>query len=79
MKVATSLSLNNKNLDFINAISKETKKTKSVFVDNLIDSYRKFWLKKEMQEGFKAQTQEDVDFAELCFDDYLKIIKDSEK
>jgi len=78
MKTATSLSLNNKNVNFLNKISKQTKRTKSDFVDGLIDSYRKFYLKKEIQEGFKAQTQEDVDFAELGFGDYLKIIENAE-
>lgn len=74
-KNAISMTIKQNNLKFIEKISKQSKKSKSEIVDNILNTYRKYKLKKEIEEGFKNQTKEDLMDAMSDFQDYLNIIE----
>ncbi len=76
LKSAVSVTLRQNNLQFIDKISKQKKKSKSEIVDCILDMYRKFMLKKDIMAGFKEQTKEDAAEAMSDFGDYLKIVKE---
>ncbi len=73
-KNAISMTLKQNNLKFVEQVAKQEKKSKSEIVDNILNAYRKYKLKKDIIEGFKSQTKEDVIDVMSDFDDYLSII-----
>ncbi len=73
-KNAISMTLKQNNLKFVEQVAKQEKKSKSEIVDNILNAYRKYKLKKDIIEGFKSQTKEEVIDVMSDFDDYLSII-----
>lgn len=73
-KNAISMTLKQNNLKFIEQIAKQEKKSKSEIVDNILNAYRKYKLKKAIITGFKSQTKEDVLDVMSDFEDYLSIV-----
>ncbi len=65
----TSFAVTSKNRIFL-----ERAKNKSEFINNALDAYRKYILARDMRAGFQLQDDEDIEFANMGFDDYLKII-----
>ena len=74
-KKAISLTINKANWQFIEGISQKEKRTKSEIIDYVLDLYRKYQLKSQIQRGFKSQTKEDTTEAMSDFSDYLAIIE----
>ena len=75
VKNAVSVTLNQNNLQFVEKIAKQEKKSKSEIVDRVLSMYRKFKLKKDVIAGFKSQTKADVQDAMSDFNNYLSIIE----
>jgi len=51
---------------------------KNSFVTNsIMGAYQRYYLKKEISDGFKAQTDDDIKEAILGFDGYLELIEKS--
>jgi len=75
--MTTSLVLTEPNARFVKSEAKNKEITKTRIINHALDMYRKYQLKKELIEGFSAQTDEDVAEAMENFDDYLRIV-DSE-
>lgn len=75
--MTTSLILSEPNAQFVSLEAKKTATTKTRIINQALDLYRKYQLKKDMVEYFKNQTDEDVAEAMENFDDYLRIV-DSE-
>jgi len=76
--MTTSLILTDSNARFVDLEAKNKAMTKTRIINHAIDLYRKYKLKKDMIEGFKSQTAEDVAEAMSDFEDYLRIV-DSEE
>ncbi|MEA3304515.1 MAG: hypothetical protein U9Q15_02015 [Patescibacteria group bacterium] len=62
------------NFQFLNSYTQKTKQKKSEVLNQALDLYRKEKLRRDLQEQFSAQTQEDLDLANAGLDDYLCII-----
>jgi len=77
VKNAVSVTLDQNNLQFVEKIAKQEKKSKSEIVDYILSVYRKFRLKKEVIAGFKSQTKTDVKDAMSDFNDYLNIVENN--
>lgn len=75
--MTTSLVLTEPNARFVKAEAKNRAMTKTRIINQALDLYRKYQLKKEMVEYFENQTDADVAEAMENFDDYLRIV-DSE-
>ena len=73
-KTAISITINQSNDLFLKSLTENIKTSKSEIINNIIDQYRKFRLKKELIQGFKSHTAEDVQDAMVDFDDYLENI-----
>ncbi|OGJ51937.1 hypothetical protein A2335_00385 [Candidatus Peregrinibacteria bacterium RIFOXYB2_FULL_32_7] len=69
----TSCSINYRNYEFLKVYP-----NKSKVINEALEAYRKYVLKKQMQEGFAAQDEEDLELANSDFNDYLSIIEASE-
>jgi type I site-specific restriction-modification system R (restriction) subunit len=74
-KTAVSITISRENIKFIEKTSQEDKKAKSEIIDEILNAYRKFRLKKSIAAGFKEQTKEDVKEAMLGFNGYLNLIE----
>ena len=77
-KTAMSITIAKHNLGFLEKIVKNNFTSKSEFIDSLINKYRKYYIKKEMIEGFQSQTKEDLEETMSDFGDYLGIIERGE-
>ena len=75
MKTAVSVTLNQTNLQFVEKIAKEEKKSKSEIIDYALKAYRKFRLRNDIIAGFKNQTEEDVSDTMSDFRDYLNLVE----
>lgn len=75
--MTTSLVLTEPNARFVQSEVRRGEITKTRIINQALDMYRKYRLKKEMVEYFENQTAEDVAEAMENFDDYLRIV-DSE-
>lgn len=53
-------------------------KNMSAFLNEVLSMWKKYALWKKIQEGFGAQDEDDLVMAEEGFDDYLRIIEQSE-
>ncbi|MFC1613461.1 hypothetical protein ACFL23_03970 [Patescibacteria group bacterium] len=73
-KNAISMTIRQTNLKFVEKIAKQKKISRSEMVDNLLNIYRKYKLKKDIVAGFKSQTKEDAIDSMSDFGDYLDII-----
>jgi metal-responsive CopG/Arc/MetJ family transcriptional regulator len=62
-----SITINKDNFDFLEQISKVKKKNRSELIDKILSEYRKYLLKKEIEAGFSAQDQEDLELANSNF------------
>ena len=74
-KTAVSLTLNKHNLQFIEKVAKEEKKSKSEVIDYALKTYRKFRLRSDIIAGFKKQTENDTLDAMSDFEGYLKLVE----
>ncbi len=74
MKTATSVTIEQDTLQFIDKIAKKQSRTKSDIIDSVLNQYRKFLLKKELIEGAMSQTKEDVNEVMSDFGDYLTML-----
>ena len=74
----TSIILNANNQAFVTQQSKQNAITKTKIINQALDLYRKYTLKKDLVKGFSQQTNEDVTEAMSDFEDYLKIIESNE-
>jgi len=63
-----------KNFSFLENETKNKKITKTQIINDSLDLYRKYKLKKEIQKGFQNQDKKDIDLAMSDFDDYCSII-----
>lgn len=70
-KTALSVTIQNHNLGFLEKLVKEKSTTKSGMIDAMLDWWRKYYLKKDLIECFKNQTEEDVEEAMADLDEYL--------
>ena len=75
--MTTSLVLTESNAQFVMSEARRKSMTKTRIINQALDLYRKYQLKKDLVEYFKSQTAEDVAEAMENFDDYLRIV-DSE-
>jgi|AntRauTorcE11897_2_1112592.scaffolds.fasta_scaffold35048_3 metal-responsive CopG/Arc/MetJ family transcriptional regulator len=73
-----SITIDKNNFDFIENISKTKKKNRSEVIDKILSEYRKYLLKKEVEAGFSAQNQEDLELANSDFSNYLTLIEKNE-
>jgi metal-responsive CopG/Arc/MetJ family transcriptional regulator len=73
-----SITIDKNNFDFIENISKTKKKNRSEVIDKILSKYRKYLLKKEVEAGFSAQNQEDLELANSDFSNYLTLIEKNE-
>ena len=73
-KALISLRLKNENVEFIRSISSNLKISHSSLVDEALDNYRKYVLRKELREGFSEQDDQDIKDSMSDFQDYLSII-----
>ncbi len=73
-KIPLSVRIRFVNAQFIKKLSEISKTPVSQIADEAINLYRKFKLKKELQEGFSSQTEEDRKEAMSDFNDYLSIV-----
>jgi len=78
-KKALSINLFSNNFRFLSKESQKNKVTKTDIVNLALDMYRKYKLKKEIQEGFKSQKQEDLELAMSDFDDYFDFVRNAER
>ncbi len=74
MKMATSITIDSENLEFIKSIAKKEHTTRSEVIDTLLNKYRQFRLKRDISNGFKSQTCNDLGDAMSDFRDYLDIV-----
>lgn len=75
--MVTSLILTEPNAQFVSSEARRNSLTKTHIINQALDLYRKYQLKKDLVEGFSSQTKEDVAEAMSDFEDYLRIV-DSE-
>ena len=75
--MTTSLVLTESNAQFVMSEARRNAMTKTRIINQALDMYRKYKLRKDLIEGFSSQTKEDVAEAMENFDDYLRIV-DSE-
>lgn len=75
--MTTSLVLTEPNAQFVMSEVRRRSMTKTHIINQALDMYRKYKLRKDLIEGFSSQTKEDVAEAMENFDDYLRIV-DSE-
>ncbi|MFP4514950.1 MAG: hypothetical protein ACLFNO_03045 [Parcubacteria group bacterium] len=73
-----SITINKNNFEFLENISKKKKKNRSEVIDSILNEYKKYLLKKEVEAGFSAQNQEDLDLSNSDFSNYLELIKENE-
>ncbi len=73
-KKSISLTITDTNVDFVNNLSDDLNRNRSEVIDDILSKYRKFKLKKDIENGFKSQSKQDIDESMSDFDDYLKII-----
>lgn len=73
-----SITINKDNFDFLEDISKTKKKNRSELINKILSEYRKYLLKKEIEAGFSAQDQEDIELANSDFSNYLTLIEKNE-
>lgn len=76
--MTTSLVLTEPNAQFVMAEAKRRSLTKTRIINQALDLYRKYRLKKDLVDYFKSQTAGDLAEAMENFDDYLRIV-DSEE
>ena len=69
-----SITIDKNNSEFLENVSKNQKKPRSEVINTILTEYRKFVLKKEIEAGFKNQTNEDLKDSMLGFDNYLNIV-----
>ncbi len=72
--MVTSLILTPPNQQFVESEARRNDLTKTKVINEALELYRKYKLKKELVEGFSNQTDEDVAEAMENFDDYLAIV-----
>lgn len=73
MKSTLSFSLSESNALFL-----RSQKNMSAFLDRVLALHRKYLLWKGIQEGFASQNDEDATLAEEGFDDFVRIITDTD-
>ncbi|GEM_PF-5979479 len=73
-KIPLSVRIRFSNAQFIKELSATLKVPVSQLADEAINLYRKYRLKKELQEAFSSQTDEDAKEAMSDFNDYLTIV-----
>ncbi|MCF7794761.1 hypothetical protein K9M50_00165 [Patescibacteria group bacterium] len=73
-----SITINKDNFDFLEQTSKTKKKNRSELIDKILSEYRKYLLKKEIEAGFSAQDQNDLELANSDFSNYLTLIEKNE-
>ncbi len=71
--MTTSFIPNERNQQFMSTLIQKGQK-KTQIVNKALDLYRKYYLAKDLQESFSAQTDEDVAEAMSDFEDYLRIV-----
>ncbi|MBU0706289.1 hypothetical protein KJ657_03365 [Patescibacteria group bacterium] len=76
--MTTSLVLTEPNAQFVTSEARRKEITKTRIINQALDMYRKYKLRKDLIEGFSSQTDKDVAEAMSDFDDYLRIIDSGE-
>jgi hypothetical protein len=71
----TSLILNRNNAEFVERQVRHSSVTKTEVINQALDLYRKYLLRKELREGFSSQTDEDAREAMSDITDYISIIE----
>ncbi len=77
-KKQASILLFPQNYEFVSQEAKDLRTSKTDIINKALFLYRKFKLKKKIQEGFMEQSKEDSELAMSDFGDYFKIINESE-
>ena len=77
-KVPLSIRIRFLNATFIKELSRASHTPVSQLADEAINLYRKYRLKKQLQEAFMSQTEEDAKEAMSDFNDYLTIVDHDE-
>ena len=72
--MTVSLILTTPNAQFVDTEVRNKHLTKTRVVNQALDLYRKYMLRKDLVEYFESQTDEDVAEAMENFDDYLRIV-----
>ena len=76
---STSLLLEDKNYDFLQKVITQNSVTKTQVINKALEIYRIYSLKQSLRNGFSLQSEDDLRDAIIDFDDYQKIIEESEK
>lgn len=77
--MTVSLNLTQPNAQFVETEVRNRQLTKTRIINQALDMYRKYQLRKDLIEGFSAQTDEDVAEAMSDFEDYLRIVDSEEE
>jgi len=78
-KQAISATLDKQNIYYLDELAKRHSIPRSEVLDSIIHTQYVKWLEKEMREGAISQGPEDIAMAEEGMNDYLNIIKHSER
>jgi len=78
MKHPVSLTISDENLSFLNVFCKKHKFSKSWVVDRILQEYKKQMIAREFSLDAASDTNEDLDFVNADFTDFINILDDKE-